>query len=344
MFVKNTCIDYSLLLIMSIGKKSFTALGKIIKKSSDTVRRLLNPPAENFALMHVIATEIFKNKKMLVLSIDDTLLRKIYSNAMEGTCRFFDTKMGKMITAYKALIAGLTDGKYFIPIHCSFLFSKEVLSNAKELKDELVKNIIVQTIKSFPDKIITVAVDGAFATKKLFSWAIEKKIRLEARMHSNRKVIYKGEIKKISEIEELQPKGRHMARTIHVLWHDIPLYITAERRIDKHGEESIVYQASTYKAKPSEHVNNYKNRWPIEKFNRTGKQSFGLQDCFSTKLETQMSHLSSVLVAYAIVQIEMKKQKILIPEDAIRCLRGKNLACLKNRFYALEEIFGGVHA
>jgi hypothetical protein len=33
---------------------------------------------------------------------------------MEGSCKFFDTKMGKMITAYKVLIAGLTDGKYFI--------------------------------------------------------------------------------------------------------------------------------------------------------------------------------------------------------------------------------------
>jgi len=51
-----------------------------------------------------------------------------------------------------------------------------------------------------------------------------------------------------------------MARTIQVVWHDIPLFITAQRRIDKHGEESIVYQASTYEAKPSEHVGNYKNR------------------------------------------------------------------------------------
>ena len=344
MFIKNTYIDYSLLLIVSTGKKSFAALGKIIEKSSDTIRRLLNSPTENFDLMRAIATDIFRNKKMLVLSIDDTLLRKIYSNSMEGTCKFFDTKMGRMITAYKALIAGLTDGKYFVPIHSSFLFSKEVLSNANELKDELVKSVIEETIKFFPDKTITIALDGAFAKKKLFLWAVENKVRLETRMHSNRKVIYQGKAEKISEIKDLQPKGRHMARTIQVLWNDIPLHITAQRRVDKHGEESIIYQASTYKAKPSKHVNNYKHRWPVEKFNRTSKQSFGLQDCFSTKLETQMSHLFSVLLAYAIVQIEMKKQKMLIPEDAIRCLRGKNLNHLKKRFYALYQIFGATHA
>lgn len=54
------------------------------------------------------------------------------------------------------------------------------------------------------------------------------------------------------------------------------LDITAVRRIDKHGEESIVYQASTYREKPSEHIKNYKYRWPVEVFIRTTKQNIGL--------------------------------------------------------------------
>lgn len=340
----STCIGYSLLLIKSNGKKSFTALGKIINKSSDTIRRLLNPPAENFNLLHNIATEIFKGNKALVLFIDDTLLRKMYSQFMEGACQFFDSKLGKKVMAYKALIAGLSNGKYFIPIHSAFLFSSEMLSNANELKYELIKTIIKQTIQSFHDKQITVALDGAFATKNLLTWGIENDIRMEVRMHSNRKVLYQNELQKINEIIDLIPKGRHMARTIQVLWHNISLYITAERRIDKHGEESIVYLASTYKAKPSEHVTNYKRRWPIEKLIRTSKQSFGLQECFSTKLETQEKHLSSVLLSYAIVQLEMKKQKILVPEDAIKWFKAKNLTYLNKRFYALGEIFGGTYA
>jgi hypothetical protein len=344
MFIKNICIEYSLLLIASIGKKSFTELGKIIQKSSDTIRRLLNPPTKNFALLHTIAAKIFSKRKALVLSIDDTLLRKIYSSVMEGSCKFFDTKMGRTITAYKALIAGLTDGKYFIPIHSAFLYSKEVVPNAKELKNALVKSIIQNTINYFSNHIITVSVDGAFATKDLFRWAVENAVRIEARMHSNRKVLYKNQFTKINEIKDLQPKGRHMARTIQVMWHGISLYLTAQRRIDKHGEESIVYQASTYEAKPSEHVDNYKKRWPVEKFNRTGKQHFGLQDCFSTKLEIQESHLSSVLLAYAIVQIEMKKQKFHNSEDTIRSLKNKKWDCLKKRFLSVDEIFGDTHA
>ncbi len=135
MFIKNMNIDYSLSLIMSIGKKSFEGLGKTIKKSGDTVRRLLNSSRKSFALLDDIAKNTFKNKKMLILSLDYTLLRKPYSTVMEGVCKFFDTKLKVMMNAYNALIAGLTDGKYFIPIRSGFAFSKEVLPNANKIND-----------------------------------------------------------------------------------------------------------------------------------------------------------------------------------------------------------------
>ena len=102
-------------------------------------------------------------------------------------------------------------------------------------------------------------------TKELFSWLADNNILAEMRMHSNRVVFYKGQKNTIKNIKQLIPKGRHMARTIKVLWHNIPLYITAQRRIDKHGNETIVYQAATYKDKPSNHVKAYKKRWGIEK-------------------------------------------------------------------------------
>ena len=294
--------------------------------------------------MLFIAHQFFRNRKTLYLTIDDTLLRKIYSMFMEGSCEFFDTKMGRKIKAYKLLIAGLTDGKYFIPIHSAFLYSKEVLENALELKEELLQNIILNIIKAFPDKTIIVTMDGAFATKKFLQWASDNNIKVELRMHSNRTVLYQEKKQKISEIADLRPKGRHMARTIKTQWGDIPVYITGERRVDKHGEESIVYLVSTYKAKPSEHVRNYKCRWPIEKLIRTCKQHLGLQDCFSTKLEIQLNHVSSVLLSYAIVQIEMKKSKHSTPEDTIRTLKDDDFDFLKQRILASDEIFGDTYA
>ena len=50
MFIKNISIEYSLMLIMSIGKKSFTQLSNVINKSRDTVRRMLQSDKKNITV------------------------------------------------------------------------------------------------------------------------------------------------------------------------------------------------------------------------------------------------------------------------------------------------------
>jgi hypothetical protein len=163
-------------------------------------------------------------------------------------------------------------------------------------------------------------------------------------MHSNRVVQYQGQNMAIRDIRDLQPKGRQMARTIAVIWHDIPLYITAQRRFDKHGTQTVVFQASTYKAKPSHHVKNYQKRWKTEMLFRTTKQHLGLQECFSTKVTTQLNHANAVLLAYALLQCEQKRRKFDTPEAALRALKLKNEDFLKHIFLAKNQIFFDVYA
>ena len=344
MMLKSTNICYPLLLILSIGKKSFTNLGQVIQKSGDTIRRLLNPIETNSNYLDNIAVELFRNKKEVFLTVDDTLLKKMFSFFMEGADKFFDTKIGRKIMSYKLLVVGITDGKYMIPLRFAFIPSKDMIEKAAEFKEELVKKFILEVRQLFPDKTIFVVADGAFATKSLLKWALSLGIKMEVRMHSNRVVEYKGERTQIRNIKSLVPKGRHMARTIKAVWHGMSLDITAHRRIDRHGEETIVYQAATYEATPAKHVAVYKMRWPTEKLFRTTKQHLGLQECFSTKLDTQLKHVGSVFLAYAFAQLEMKQKKLGTSEDAIRSLRKNDFDVLKARFDALGEIFGGSHA
>jgi hypothetical protein len=105
-----------------------------------------------------------------------------------------------------------------------------------------------------------------------------------------------------------------------------------------------VYQAATYKAKPSEHVRAYKIRWTIEKLFRTSKQSLGLQDCISTSLEVQLNHVTSVLLAYSLLQLECKVQRFSSPEEAIRSLRAKKLDFLQRRFARVHQLSGEIRA
>lgn len=347
MLTLNTSITYPLLLIKSTTKRSFEGLGRIIKKSGDTAKRLLMPAAMNMIIIEQIAQNIFAEETALTLSIDDTLVSKIYSKIMHGAGRFFDNKLGKKITSYRLMVGALTNGKNTIPIGHDVIFDKDLLTEGQTVatKLDVIKIFLARAQKLFPNTKIKIAMDGAFATIEILTWALANKVELDVRMHKNRKVTLKnGKVCKIADIPKITPRGRQMARTVIAEWHGLQLYITAERRIDKHGSESVVFIASTYEARPRQYLDAYLLRWPIEKFFRTSKQHLGLQECFSTKLKTQQDHFSSVMLAYSIAQLEMNNQRFDTPEKAIRQLKLKNTHHLIDRFARLDRIFGDVYA
>jgi hypothetical protein len=338
MIILNNITTYSFLTILiNTGKRSFENMGRFIKKSGDTVSRMLRPGHESLEASKKIAQQIFADKKTLVVTIDHTTIQKIHSVMMEGTGWLFDTKIGRSINAYKLIAASITDGKFTVPIGAAFTFGKEFYNNPSEAQEVTVRFFIKIAADLFPNAKIIASLDGAFATVNYLEWALENNISTEVRMHSNRVIEYKGKSKKLRDIKEIRPKGRQMARTIQATWKGLSLQITAVRRIDKHGNETIVFQAATYKATPSQHARNYRWRWGTEKLFRTSKQSIGLQECFSTKIETQFDHICAVLLAYSIAQLEMKKNGLKNPEEAIRAIKKKSAYSLNRYKTALDK-------
>lgn len=339
----NTTTAYPILLIIST-KKSFEALGRFIGKTGKTICRWLKPACDYYAILLQLSIKEFATKQELILIFDDTLIQKIYSQLMEGSGRFYDTKLFRKIIAYKLLVAMLTDGIKFLPLSATFLFSNELVPDTKATKFEWIKKIILMVQKTFPKTHIIIAADGAFATKEFLRWCKENNIAIETRIRSNCVVEYQNATMRIRDIKSLMPKGRQMARTIKVLWHGIPLSITAQKRIDKRGNESIVFQASTFEAKPIRHVQIYRTRWNIEKMFRTTKQHLGLQECFARKMEHQESHVAAALLAYALLHLDQLKQKLPTPEAALRAAERKNGKPLKHYLQRLGRIIDIVYA
>ena len=249
--------------------------------------------------------------------------------------------------AFRLIVGALTNGKHTIPINFGYFFTKELLSDKDSVKTKLdfIREFYAQAKRLFPDKKIRIAADGLFATVEFFRWALANSVPAILRMHSNRKVIYKGKEIKINQIQDLKLKRNQKARTIKVIWHDLELFITAEKRVSEAGKESIVYLAATYKARPSKYVKDYKKRWAIEKFFRTAKQYLGIQECFSRDLEIQSCHIAAVFVAYAITQYQMKKRHISDnPEQAIKALKRKKPKSLIDHFTRSNQNFQEFYA
>lgn len=340
----NMVIEYPVLLMKSIGQYGYEALGRVAKKSGDTISRLLRPAPEQYQVMQMLAQELFQEDDRLYLAIDDTLLRKVYSRVIEGAGRFYDTRIGRKIMGLKLLVAAITNGRHTIPLTSSLLFAKELLQNAIQSKDTLVQGMIELAVKLFPKKKLIVVVDGAFATIVLLKWCIAHNIRLLARIHCNRKVLYKGSLILIRDIADMRLKGRWMSRTITATWHELPVYITAHRRIDKNGKETVIYLVATYQTRPAQYAQQYAKRWSIEMLFRTTKQHLGLQDCSARKLESQEAHISAVMLAYSLLQNTSGRRSYPTPEAALRAAKHKNVAFLKHKFCRILHSLPQFHA
>jgi len=152
MIISNNITTYSFLTILTnVGKRSFENMGRLIRKSGDTISRMLRPGPESLEASQHIAQQIFANKKELIIAIDETTIKKIYAHMMEGTSWLFDTKIGRSITAYKLIVAAITDGKYTVPIGAAFTFGKEFYSNPSQAQELTVKFFIQTAAKLFPN-------------------------------------------------------------------------------------------------------------------------------------------------------------------------------------------------
>ena len=321
--LKSTMLSYVKILILSISLKNFTAMSRFSKVSADTIERRLPEASSSFQEMIKIALDFFKKSRELFLIIDDTFMHKKYSKLIEGTDDHFDSKIYRMVRSFKLMTFGITDGKHILPLSCDFLFGKFLPESQVPSKLEIIQKTIIHVRKIFHDKKIIVVADGAFPSVEMLAWCLKNNISAEFRIHNNRKVTFQKTHQLVKNIETLKPRGRQKSRTIKVLWHNLELYLTAQKRIDKKGKESIVYQVSTYFAKPSRHVKIYKKRWSIEKMFRTVKQHLGLQECQSRKMETQLNHAAAVLLAYSHIIVQQKKKKFKTPEEALRATKLK---------------------
>ena len=334
----NTNQEYPLLLLKSTGIKNLTTLATVAGKSDKTICRSLLSLDSIFPMLVKIGKKMFWNKKELFLIIDDSLIKKIYSRFLQGAGGHFDQKTGRRVMSFKIQLACISDGKNIIPLTVSYLFTADNPHDFAPTKLEIFKATVLYAQHQFPDINIKVLADGLFSTTEILQWCLANKIAAEMRIHSNRSVEYKNQIVTLKKLDTLQPKGRYKARTILVKWHKLLLYVTAERRQDKHGNESIVYLVSTFKAKPSKHVFTYKIRWLIEKTFRTVKQHLGLQHCASRSLRTQFQHVSAVFLAFAFAQVAQKKYKFKTSEDSIRWLKSLNPEEGKAWIASLDQI------
>lgn len=326
---------YPIALLLSTGKRTCESMGQQAELSGDKMLRMLD---ENVTIEEkcAVVNEFFKGKQLDAL-IDDVLIQKMYAKFIEGLSSQYNSSSHTFSQSLCTVVIMVGDGEYYIPVTHKFWVNKDIMGVGYKTKHEIAKELL-RSIMQYC-KIRIVIADALYATVEFMKELNQLKLRFEMKMHSNRTVkLQSGEEAAIREIFKRKLKGKRW-RTIPVVWKGLPLFITACKRYNKHGECKIIYQVSNYRATASAHFHAYKRRWHIEKFFRTSKQSLGLKDCQSRNLTRQAHHIDNVFVAYTILQMERRKYKLETPEAALRLIKKRGANYLNSYLTAPNQIF-----
>lgn len=276
------------------------------------------------------------------LLVDDTLISKNYSIKLPGVDFIFNTLTGGFTKGFSIVVITWTNGIITIPLDYRVWFTKEISEPFYLIKIELAQDLISEIL--FKRPFYGVLADGLYASTDMMKFLNKHTIKFNMRMASNRVVTLDNGTKcKLKELRSIKPLKNVRSKTISATWQGMPLHFTAEVRVDRHGEKTIVYIVSNYRSDSSkDHVRAYKLRWNIECFFRTAKQSLGLQQCFARSLDRQKAHIYAVFISYTFLQIICLQKKLSNVEQAIKAFKDIKSTNLKSSFFLLSQFFEAV--
>jgi len=311
--------EYSVALATSLeSNKNPAAVAREVGTSQSTSSRFLKRLDLTDRDFIPFVRHMFGSKK-LNLVVDDGVISKRYSEEIEGVSSMVDQSTKTFTNGYKIVVAGLTDGKYFLPIAieqwiAEFIMQKDYLRTT-QLAEKLISRILELGIS-----IEYFVMDGLYFSIEFIKFLDDKRLNFIIKAKTTTSVIYKGKKMQLQDCPDLRLNSNQNQKKIVANWNGQKWYFIAVRRSGKRGPR-IIYLIANFNTKSRLYAKIYDSRWKIEKFFRTGKQSLGLSSSFSLEAKIYLNHMKCVFFAYCLLQLLMKKLKLNSIEDAIRKAR-----------------------
>lgn len=308
---------YSICLLLTENRKTFTGISKFTNISYSQITRILkNEFDQKEGLQNQLidfAKIVFGNSPVTII-IDDTSFKKPHSLTLEETKKIFDSSDKYVTSGYQIITVMITDSIHTLPVTYSIVPTKK--SGQEYRKSYIVLEIIKRLITQF--NIQLVLGDAHYGTQFLTNELDCMNIEFVFKIAANR-VIQLSDTQKNGQIKNVVRCKRN-ARSVRVkaLYANNEYYFYAVKR-----KNNIIYFISNRLIHSKEIESIYKERWHIEKFHRTIKQSLGFQDCQSTSKQKQEIHILSVFLSYAHIEIERVKRKLHSVEDILRIYRSQ---------------------
>jgi hypothetical protein len=308
--------EYSVALATSLeSNKNPSAVAREIGTSQSSSSRFLRKLDLNDRNFVPLILQMF-GKKKLNLVIDDGTISKRYAKEIEGISSMVDQSTKTFTNGYKIVAAGLTDGKYFLPIAIEQWIAEFIMQTGYLKITQLAEKLILRVLE-LGLSIEYFVMDGLYFSLEFIKFLDDLRLKFTMKAKTTTSVIYKGKKIQLQDCKDLHLNSNQNQKKIVAEWNGEMWYFIAVRRSGKRGPK-IIYLIANFKTKSRLYAKIYDSRWKIEKFFRTGKQFLGLKNSFSLEAKIYLNHMKCVFFAYCLLQLLMKKFKLDSIEDAIR--------------------------
>lgn len=261
--------------------------------------------------------ELTQSKEMVVLSFDDSIEEKQYTDSSELVCWHYDHVFKRSVKGVNFLTALIEVSGMRLP--CAVEFVKKDLwvtdekTGKQKRKASKTKNeMFREMIRSCADKcrFDYVLADSWFSSVENMQ-AIKGELRLNFifALKSNRKVALSKadkENKTFINIESLQPGQQTVEVWLEEL--DFPLLLTKQVFKDEDDTVGELYLAcSDLSLSYGSITTIYKKRWGVEEYHKSIKSNTGFAKSPTKNIRTQTNHFILSIVAY--VKLEWLKQR-----------------------------------
>ena len=278
--------------------------------------------------------ELTQSKEIVVLSFDDSIEEKQYTDSSELVCWHYDHVFKRSIKGVNFLTALIEVSGMRLP--CAVEFVKKDLwvtdekTGKQKRKASKTKNeMFREMIRECADKcrFDYVLADSWFSSvENMQAVKGELKLNFIFALKCNRKVALSKENKQDKayiNIESLQPGQQTVEIWLEEL--DFPLLLTKQVFKDEDDTVGELYLAcSDLSLSYGSITTIYKKRWGVEEYHKSIKSNTGFAKSPTKNIRTQTNHFILSIVAY--VKLEWLKQRT-----------GTNHFAMKNKIYLAAQ-------
>ncbi|NEW79534.1 MAG: transposase [Gelidibacter sp.] len=332
--MKNFVDLYTDYLISSSSYTTATGMASLLSIKHDKITKALSSGVYDSKFLWKYAKpyiqELTQSKERIILSFDDSIEEKQYTDESELNCWHYDHVFGRSVKGINFLSALVEVAGMRLPCAVEFI-KKDVWETdlktgkkkrkSKITKNELFRNMLRECYGKFQFDYVLAdswysSIENMICSKK------ELKTDFIMALKSNRKVALSLEDKQNETyigIETLQ-LGQ---QTVEIWFEnlDFPLLLTKQVFKNENGTVGELYLAcSDLNLSYEEITTIYKKRWAVEEYHKSIKSNTGFSKSPTKIIKTQTNHFVLSIVAY--IKLEWLKQRT-----------GKNHFAMKAQIY-----------